>query len=228
MSLVKTGISALGKLLVVIVLAASFVFGMVGVVWLSLRGEAVTVPEVVGKDFMQSEQELASLGLKIKRRSFRYSQEKPNTIIEQAPRAGDTVKTGQTILVVVAQANPEGTEAPAPAKKDDDVESTDSTDDSTEKTKKTNSNTKVKKPEKTRDVITNKANKNANSEDSNSSNSSNSNKIDTTNGSENKNGTTSPANKSTPKPTPKPNKTPVTPNDRPAATSGDTRNRRVN
>jgi Uncharacterized protein conserved in bacteria len=207
--------------------------GMVGAVWLSLRGEEVKVPDIVGKDFLQSEEELAALGLKIKRRSYRYSQEKPNTIIEQAPRAGDTVKTGQTILVVVAQANPEGTEAPAPAKKEEE-ETSDSSTESTEKTKKTAP--KTKKPEKTRDVISNKSNKNANSEDSNS-NLSNSNKSSSntssnsrsvpTNSSENKNTLTAPTVKPTAKPTPKPVKTPSTPNDRPAAGSGDSRLRRV-
>lgn len=220
MGLVKTGVSAIGKLLVIVILAAAFMVGMAGVVWLSLRGEEVKVPELVGKDYLQGEQELSSLGLKIKRRAYRYSQEKPNTIIEQSPRAGETAKTGVPILVVVAQANPEGTEAPAPAKKAEEEESADSSETSTEKTKK--ANTKTKKPEKTRDVISNKSNKNANTAEANS-NSSNGSKNGTTNNSENKNGTTLP----TTKPTPKSNKTPSTPNDKPAATSGDTRNRRA-
>jgi hypothetical protein len=218
--LVKTGVSALGKLLVVIVLAATFMAGMVGVVWLSLRGEEIKVPEIVGKDFLESERELTALGLKIKRRSYRYSEEKPNTVIEQAPRAGDTVKTGQTVLVVVAQANPEGTEAPAPVKKADEEEP--SADNSAEKPKKSNSNT-AKKPEKTRDVISNKANKNANAANANTS-SANSNKSGS-NSNDSNNKSTTPA--PTPKQTPKPVKTPNTPNDRPAATGGDTRNRRV-
>lgn len=226
MGLVKTGVSALGKLLIVIVLGAAFLFGMVGVVWLSLRGEEIKVPEIVGKDFNESEKELAALGLKLKRRSYRYSEEKPNTVIEQAPRSGDTVKTGQTILVVVAQANPEGSEAPAPVKKES---AEDNTDDSAEKSKKTNRNANTtKKPEKTRDVISNKSNKNSNTSDSNSS-PANNNKSGTTNNSENKNSTSAPTPKQTPatSKTPAPKPTPRTPNDRPAATGGDMRNRRV-
>jgi beta-lactam-binding protein with PASTA domain len=223
MGFVKTGASALGKLLMMAMLAAAFVVGMVGVVWLSLRGEEIKVPEIVGKDFNESEKELAALGLKIKRRSYRYSEEKANTVIEQAPKAGDTVKTGHQILVVVAQANPEGTEAPAPLKKDDkdDVESLDS---NTDKPKTTNKNANVKKPEKTRDVISNKANKNANTGNSNG-NSGNSNSKSNSNNSDNKNSTT-PATNKTPNPA-TPGKTPQPkPNEKPPA-AGDTRNRRT-
>ncbi|HEX8735942.1 MAG TPA: PASTA domain-containing protein [Pyrinomonadaceae bacterium] len=222
MGLLKTGASALGKLIMVALLAAAFVVGMVGTVWLSLRGEEIQVPEIVGKDFNESEKELAALGLKVKRRSYRYSEEKPNTIIEQAPKAGDTVKTGHQILVVVSQANPEGTEAPAPLKKDDKDE-VETLGDNTDKPKTSNKNSNVKKPEKTRDVISNKANKNANTGNSNG-NSSNSNSKSNSNGSgaDNKNSTTTPTNK-----TPAPAKTPAAkPNDKPPA-AGDTRNRRT-
>ncbi|HLM02444.1 MAG TPA: PASTA domain-containing protein [Pyrinomonadaceae bacterium] len=225
MGMLKTGASALGKLIMVALLAAAFVAGMIGTVWLSLRGEEIQVPEIVGKDFNESEKELAALGLKLKRRSYRYSEEKPNTVIEQAPKAGDTVKTGHQILVVVSQENPEGTEAPATLKKDgkDEVETLDS--NSSDKPKSTNKNTGGKKPEKTRDVISNKSNKNANAGNSNgnSSNSSNS-KSNSNNGggSDNKNSTAPSTSK-----TPNPAKTPAAkPNDKPPA-AGDTRNRRV-
>lgn len=202
----------MGKLIMVVLLAATFVVGMVGTVWLSLRGEEIQVPEIVGKDFNESEKELAALGLKIKRRSYRYSEEKPNTVIEQAPKAGDTVKTGHQILVVVSQENPEGTEAPASLKKDDkdDVESLDNSN--TDKPKTTNKN--AKKPEKTRDVISNKSNKNANNANANS-NSANSNAKTNSNssGSDNKNGSTAPATNKTPGAA----KTPPKPNDKPPA-----------
>jgi hypothetical protein len=224
MGLLKTGASALGKLITVGLLAAAFIVGMVGTVWLSLRGEEIKVPEIVGKDFNESEKELAALGLKLKRRSYRYSEEKPNTVIEQAPKAGDTVKTGHQILVVVSQENPEGTEAPATLKKDgkDDVESLDNSN--SDKPKTTNKNAGGKRPEKTRDVISNKANKNANGGNSNG-NSSNGNSKSNSNsgGSDNKNGTTPATNKA-----PNPAKTPAAkPNDKPPAAAGDTRSRRA-
>lgn len=104
----------------VAILAASFFAGLVGVVYLSLQGEELKVPEIVGKDFFESEKELTRLGLKIKKRADRYSREKQNTILEQRPKAGEIVKTGQMILVVVSKDNPDGDEAPATIETDED------------------------------------------------------------------------------------------------------------
>ncbi len=53
MTFIKTSASALGKLIVAAALAATFLSGLIGVVYLSLRGEEVIVPEVVGKDFYE-------------------------------------------------------------------------------------------------------------------------------------------------------------------------------
>jgi beta-lactam-binding protein with PASTA domain len=112
-SLIKTITSAVGKLAIVAALLGAFLVGLVSVVWLSLRGDEIKVPEVVGKDVLESEKELAALGLKLKRRANRFSEEKPNTVLEQLPKSGETVKTGQVISVVVSRINPEGSEEPA-------------------------------------------------------------------------------------------------------------------
>jgi hypothetical protein len=160
-SFLKAGASALGKLVVVAALAAAFLVGLLGVVYLSLRGEEIKVPEIVGKGKAEAEKELSALGLKMKKRADRYSQEQPNTILEQSPKAGTTAKTGQQILVVVSQINPESSEeAPATVDKGDDETPTDANGD---KPQKTNKNANVKKPtQTTRDVSANKANKNSN------------------------------------------------------------------
>ncbi len=117
MGFVKTGVSAIGKLILVAALLATFLVGLIGVVYLSLGSKEVKVPEIIGKDKLVGENELASLNLKIKQRATRFSQEKANTILEQLPKAGDTVKEGQTISVVIARSNPEGEEAPAEIEK---------------------------------------------------------------------------------------------------------------
>ena len=235
MSIIKTGLSAIGKLLVVVALAGAFVVGAVSVIYLSLQGNPVKVPEVVGKDFNASENEIAELGLKLKKRATRYSEEKPNTVLEQLPKPGEIVKTGQTISVVVSEANPEGSEAPATVQKEtaDDAATDDSTDITPEKPVKTNKNTNTKKPSQTtRDVISNKSDKNSNSAigETGNGNSTAANSKNKTDG-ENKNGAPPPANKSVPPNTdkaepiktvsPKPIvvKTPVT--------SGETRTRKV-
>lgn len=220
MSFIKKSTSAIGKLILVVILAAAFLVGMVGVVYMSLQGEAIKVPEIIGKDFVDSEKELTQLGLRIKKRADRYSEEKPNTILEQLPKPGDTVKTGQMILVVTSKSNPEGEEKPATIKKstdDDDTEKIEELISDKPKTKKTNSNTNTKKKSSTtRDVLSNNST-NSNSSDSNSSNgnSSNSNKTTTPT-----NKTTTPTDTKKPGDTTKPT-TAKTPN------GGDTRSRKT-
>lgn len=159
MSFVKKGASAVGKLIVVIVLGAAFVTGLAGVVFMSLQGSEVKVPEIVGKNFNDSERELESLGLRIKKRADRYSEEAPNTVLEQLPRPGDTVKTGQLILVVTSKPNPEGEEKPATIQKGNQEPDDSATIEEliSDKPKKrdsnSNSNTNKKKSSATRDVI---------------------------------------------------------------------------
>ncbi|MGI8811134.1 MAG: PASTA domain-containing protein [Pyrinomonadaceae bacterium] len=163
MTLASKGISALGKLGFVIVLLAAFGVGMAAVVYVSLLGKELTVPEIVGKDYVESEKELEALGLKIKRRADRASSEKINTVLEQLPKAGETVKTGQMILVVVSKASMEGDEVPSSLKKNletDDAEKIEEMISDKPKKAKTNSNTNKKKVDTTRDVIANSAQSN--------------------------------------------------------------------
>lgn len=191
MSFIKRSTSAVGKLIIVITLAATFLFGMVGVVYLSLQGEEIKVPEIVGKDYVETEKELNDLGLRIKKRADRFSKEKPNTILEQLPKPGETVKTGQMILVVISKTNPEGEETPAVIKKGGTDEEDDSEkieeliSDKPKKNSKTTTSNK-KKSSTTRDVL------------SSNSNTSSADKTDSTGNSSsgNKNSTTAPANKS--------------------------------
>lgn len=175
MGLLKTGFSAIGKFFIVLSLAAAFIVGMVGVVYMSLRGDEIKIPEIVGKDVEESEKELAALGLKLKRIANRYSAEKPNTILEQRPRAGDSAKTGLMISVIVAQSNPEGTEAPAEIKKksdEDDIEEIEELiSDKPKKSNKSNTNSTKKKSSTTRDVIKEKDNQNSDSTGEGDSNS---------------------------------------------------------
>lgn len=199
MGLIKTGFSAIGKFFIVLTLAAAFIVGMVGVVYMSLRGEEVKIPEIVGKDFGESEKELAALGLKVKRIANRYSEEKPNTILEQRPRAGDTAKTGLMISVIVAQPNPEGTEAPADVRKkgedEDDIEEIEELiSDKPKKSNKSNTNSNKKKSSTTRDIIKEKGNQNSDSAEEGNSNSDS--KSDST-GKDNKNTSGNSNNKQT-------------------------------
>jgi hypothetical protein len=196
-SIAKIGLSALGKLLAVALLAGAFLFGMAGVVYMALQGSEIKVPDITGRDFQESEKELASLGLKIKKRADRPSGEKPNTVIEQLPKAGDTVKTGQMILVVTSK-QAEGDELPPSLKKGIEEDDTDKIEEMiTDKPKKAkNTNTARKKADTSRDVT------GANSSSDSNSNSANSNsnkKEPATGGNSNEKtnpkGVTQPANK---------------------------------
>lgn len=124
MGFVSTGLSAFTKLIALGVLLLAFLAGMAGVVYMSLSGSEIKVPELVGKDFVESEKELAALGLKIRRRADRASAEKINTVLEQLPRPGETVKTGQWISVVVSKSGAVPGETPKSLIKD--IESDDS------------------------------------------------------------------------------------------------------
>ncbi len=164
MSIISKISSSIGKLLLVGVLMCAFGVGMAGVVYMSLSGSEITVPDITGKDFVESEKELAGLGLKIKRRADRASNEKINTVLEQLPKAGETVKTGQMILVVVSKVGSEG-EVPPPVipstEKDDSEKIEEMISDKPKRPKaNTNSNVNKKKADTTRDSLGDETNSN--------------------------------------------------------------------
>ena len=182
MGIVKTGISAIGKLAVVGALLLAFLGGMVGVVYMSLSGKEITVPEITGKDFVESERELAGLGLKIKKRADRASSEKMNTVLEQLPKAGETVKTGQLIFVVVSKAGVEGEDTPKSLIKNVESDDTKKIEDMISdkpKKAKSNSNSNVKKKaDTTRDVNADDSNSDSNSDEKSNTKVENTNKKD--------------------------------------------------
>ena len=173
MSIVNDGLSAVGRLASLGLLAGVFVLGLAGVVYMGLQGKELKVPEITGKDFTESERELALLGLKIKKRADRPSAERPNTVIEQLPKPGETVKTGQLIYVVTSKGGGETDEKPATLKNNTDEDDTEKIEEMISdkpKKPKANSNTTRKKADTARDVNsdTGATNSNSNSASSNS------------------------------------------------------------
>jgi len=159
MGIFKSGLNAIGRLLIVVALAATFFFGLVAVVYLSLQGHVIQVPDITGKSFAESEKELSDLGLKIQRRADRVSTEAPNTILEQLPHPGETVKTGQLIFVVASKQGPANEQTPSSLKKTGEEDDTEKIEemisDKPKKKSNSNANTNKKKPDTTRDVIGN-------------------------------------------------------------------------
>lgn len=106
-------LSAFGKLGMVAVLVVAFVFGMVTTVYLSLRSPNVQVPDVTNKSYTDGEKLLGKAGLDISQRATRYKPDvPPGVILDQTPHAGEVVKGGQVVRVVVSRAPKEGETPP--------------------------------------------------------------------------------------------------------------------
>ena len=135
-----------------IAIAVVFLFGVATTVYLSLRSPEVKVPDVVGKDRFEAERILGEADLKFRVRASRPSNEvKSDTVLFQLPRAGEVVKTGQTVAMDISRATKEG-ESPETVTPDEPVEN-----------RNTNSNTNENKPKRPRPRNTNdNANGNAN------------------------------------------------------------------
>jgi beta-lactam-binding protein with PASTA domain len=107
-------LSASSKLGVVAIIAVAFTFGLVATVYLSLRSPKIQVPDVVNQQYMEGETTLEKSGLSIRERAKRYKPDvPPGVILDQSPRAGEVVKAGQTIAVVVSRARKEGEQPPS-------------------------------------------------------------------------------------------------------------------
>jgi len=88
----------------VIAIAVVFLFGVATTVYLSLRSPEVKVPDVVGKDRYEAEKILEEADLKYRVRASRpTNQAQPDTVLFQLPRAGEVVKTGQTVAMDISR-----------------------------------------------------------------------------------------------------------------------------
>ena len=106
-------LSAFGKLGIVALIAVAFAFGLLVTVYLSLRSPNIQVPDVVAKTYLDGEKVLGKVGLDIRERAKRYKPDvQPGVILDQSPRAGEVVKAGQTVAVVVSRAAKEGEKPP--------------------------------------------------------------------------------------------------------------------
>jgi hypothetical protein len=110
---VRNILSAFGKLGVVALIAVAFAFGLVSTIYLSLRSPDIQVPEVVNQSYFDGEKTLARAGLDIRERAKRFKAGvEPGRILDQSPRAGEVIKAGQTVAVVVSRAPKEGEKPP--------------------------------------------------------------------------------------------------------------------
>lgn len=99
----STNNSLIQKLITVVVLAAAFLVSAGTVVYYSLRGKEITVPNLVGKSEGEADRLLAEQGLRLKVRTHATDEKiQANLVSEQIPNAGFTVKAGQVIGVNIS------------------------------------------------------------------------------------------------------------------------------
>ena len=141
-----------------IAIGVVFLFGVATTVYLSLRSPEVKVPDVVGKDRFEAERILGEADLKFRVRASRPSNEaKPDTVLFQLPRAGEVVKTGQTVAMDISRPTKEG-ESPESVTPDEPVENRNTNSASNSNANKP----KRPKPRNTNDNVNGNANSNAN------------------------------------------------------------------
>jgi hypothetical protein len=159
LSLVARVSSIFRSIAIVIAIAVVFLFGVATTVYLSLRSPEVKVPDVVGKDRYEAEKILADADLKFRVRATRPSnQTQPDTVVFQLPRAGEVVKTGQTVAMDISRPTKAG-ESPE----------TVTPEENTNENRNTNSSSNDNKPKRPKPKNTNEnangntnGNKNAN------------------------------------------------------------------
>jgi beta-lactam-binding protein with PASTA domain len=85
------------------VLATVFVLSLALLLYARMHQSAVVVPRLIGKPMNQAGQLARTAGLTIKiKNQIRHDQYAPNTVVEQWPRPGMTIKRGQSVRVNVS------------------------------------------------------------------------------------------------------------------------------
>ncbi|MDT5123067.1 MAG: eukaryotic-like serine/threonine-protein kinase [Acidobacteriota bacterium] len=162
----RGAMSVLRKVGIVLSVIIFFFFGLLGTVYLSLRTPEVKVPDIVGKDRYASEKALENAGLKIRVRGTTPSvDQKPDTVLNQVPEAGQVVKSGIEVAVQVSRAPKEGENISSSAQETKQEANKNSENTNANQTAATNQNQNQSKPKS--------KNKNSNNKNANNSNNAN-------------------------------------------------------
>jgi hypothetical protein len=213
--LVARIVSVFRSIAIVIAIAIVFLFGVATTVYLSLRSPEVQVPDVVGKNRFDAEKILADADLKFRVRATRPSTEaQPDTVMFQLPRAGEVVKTGQTVAMDISRVAKAGESSekvtpdePAENRNTNSAANTNENKPKRPRPKNTNENANANgntNGNTNKAINANRANANTGAANANATPRSNVNRIDP------KNANTRPAvandnKRPSPRPTPKPN-----------------------
>lgn len=98
-----------------VALVGAFLVSAGLVIYLAYGGREVTVPDLVGKSQADAEKELSSSGLRLRiTHSAPSGKVAADLISEQSPAAGATVKTGQSVRVIISAGAPPASASPTP------------------------------------------------------------------------------------------------------------------
>jgi beta-lactam-binding protein with PASTA domain len=154
---IKSALTALKRLAIVILVAIAFAVGLFGAIVLSLHSSQTKVPDIMGKDRAAAEAAIAEAHLNFRVRATRaVSDAKPNTVIIQIPGAGEEVKVGQTVAVDLSRAAKEG-EPAAPTTNEIQTQANQENSGTSDRT-----NTNDNKPKRNRNTNNKNANENQN------------------------------------------------------------------
>ncbi|MFN0083921.1 MAG: PASTA domain-containing protein [Blastocatellia bacterium] len=93
----------LKRLLMVAMLAGVFCLSGALVAFISFRGRTVEVPNILGKPESDAEDGLQDRGLRMRVINRAHNDKaEPNTVMDQSPAPGTTVKTGQLVRVSIS------------------------------------------------------------------------------------------------------------------------------
>jgi hypothetical protein len=214
----RGALSALGKIGIVLSVLIFFFFGLLGTVYLSLRTPEVKVPDIVGKDRYAAESALESAGLKVRVRGTKPSlDQKPDTVLNQVPEAGQVVKSGIEVAIQISRAPKEGENVSSGTEETKQESAKPSENANTNQPATTNQNQNQSKPKKNKNT-NNSNNKNANN--SNNANNANANRnANNRNTNTNRNANTSNGNRTTNTTTPNTNRSNANANRRAPATT---------
>jgi beta-lactam-binding protein with PASTA domain len=195
-SAIRTTLTVIKRIAIVIGIAFAFSVGLLGAIYLSLRSSETRVPDIVGKDRIAAESTISDAGLNFRVRAERATSEaQPGTVLIQLPHAGEIVKVGQTVAVDISRPTKDG-EVSTPANSNANANASPANQDNSNSSSANNSNANANKRKP--------ANRNANDNSNGNANRANRNTNRAVNGNTNSNATpthtnsnTTPANRAT-------------------------------
>jgi beta-lactam-binding protein with PASTA domain len=195
-SAIRSTLTVIKRIAIVIGIALAFSVGLLGAIYLSLRSSETRVPDIVGKDRIAAESTISDAGLNFRVRAERATSEaQPGTVLIQLPHAGEIVKVGQTVAVDISRPTKDG-EVSTPANSNANANASPANQDNSNSSSANNSNANANKRKP--------ANRNANDNSNGNANRANRNTNRAVNGNTNSNATpthtnsnTTPANRAT-------------------------------